>query len=192
MAEEGTTTQAGGSEARATTALDHVLRGIQDAVEKAQRLANTQHLEMLRFFVDQVDVNDPTSPYVPRTVKLLIDQPQKGRNEDGSVPKALLEVPIVSVVPVQTLSLKEFEISMQLHVSHINPPSRRGQGAGAYQDKDQEAEFKVDLASTSPAERGGRGSRTIDVKMKFVGEQAPEGVLRLIERINEAIVEKEP
>lgn len=184
MAEEGSQ-----SESRATAALDHVLKGIQDAVVKAQQLANQQHFQMLEAFVRKQDPNDDDSPWLVRTLKLLIDQPQKGRDEDGKVRQALFEVPIVSLVPVQTLSLKELEIRMQLRITHVNPPSRLKEGA--HPDKNQEVEFKVDMAATA-SKAGVRDGRMIDVTMKFVGQEAPEGILRLIERINESIVEKEP
>ena len=190
MAEEGSQSEAGGSAAGATTALDHVLKGIQDAVVKAQQLANQQHFQMLESFVRKQDPNDDESPWLVRTLKLLIDQPQKGRDEDGKVRQALFDVPIVSLVPVQTLSLKELQIRMQLRITHVNPPSRLKEGA--HPDRNQEVEFKVDMATTPASKAGVRDGRMIDVKMKFVGKEAPEGILRLIERINESIVEKEP
>jgi hypothetical protein len=192
VAEETPRAQPGRSEAHATTALDHVLRGIQDAVEKAQRLANEQHLQMLQFFAKpKTEGEAADAPYELQTFKFLIDQPQKGPpDENGNVPQALIEVPYVSVVPIQTLRLKELEVGMQLRVTQVNPPSRQGQGGQP--QKNQEVEFKVDMAQTPATRKGERDSRMIDIKMKFVGEEAPEGVLRLIERVNESIIEKDP
>ena len=132
--------------------LDHLTKGLYDAVVSAQALAENQHIESLRKYINK----DGT----PKCMKMVID----GNDVD---------------VPLQTLStqssIKIKELKMNLKVRLNNFGKRKSRFGGGIFRKEDAGAISADLGSSILPGR----SNYANLEITFEGTDPPEGVVRL-------------
>ena len=148
--------------------LSDIARGMQHAVNSTQEMAEQHFGRMIeRYF------NDDGTPITKKFV--LPDE-------------HYMEVPLIALVPPSGLILKEMFIQMAIRVDNMQVKK-----AGPH-DEDHHLTRSSFSVSFSP--RKGQGSsgksNVIDVEMKFVAGEAPEGVQRVLEAYSNTMMVPKP
>lgn len=132
--------------------LDHLTKGLYDAVVQAQSLAENQHIEALGKYLD--DKGNP------KCIKMKI-------NGDD------VHIPLMTLAPQSSIRIKE--LTMELKVRLNNFGKRKSRLGGGIFCKEDAGAIGADLgASIIP----GR-SQYANLKITFEGTDPPEGVVRL-------------
>tara|TARA_R100000781_G_scaffold114977_1_gene88220 strand:+ start:2656 stop:3117 length:462 start_codon:yes stop_codon:yes gene_type:complete len=132
--------------------LDHLTKGLYDAVVQAQNLAEKQHIEALDQYIDE-DGN-------PKCLKIKI--------EDKDV-----NVPIATLVPHSSIKIKE--LTMDLKVKLNNFGKRKSRFVSSIFGKGNAGAISADLgASILPIK-----NNYANLKITFEGTDPPEGLVRL-------------
>mgnify|MGYP003649498454 FL=1 len=132
--------------------LDHLTKGLYDAVVQAQALAENQHIEALSKYINE----DGT----PKCMKMVIN------GED-------VMVPLVTLAPQSSIKIKE--LTMDLKVKLNNFGKRKSKcGGGIFRNKDAGA-ISADLGSSILPMK----NNYANLKITFEGTDPPEGVVRL-------------
>jgi len=132
--------------------LDHLTKGLYDAVVQAQSLAENQHIEALRKYVNE----DGT----PKCMRMFIN----GEN---------VMVPLATLAPQSSIKIKE--LTMELKVKLNNFGKRKSScGGGIFRKKDAGA-VSVDLGSSILSSK----NNYANLKITFEGTDPPEGLVRL-------------
>ena len=132
--------------------LDHLTKGLYDAVVQAQALAENQHIESLRKYINE----DGT----PKCLRMVIS----GEN---------VMVPLATLAPQSSIKIKE--LTMDLKVKLNNFGKRKSKlGGGIFKKKDAGA-VSIDLGSSILPSR----NNYANLKITFEGTDPPEGVVRL-------------
>ena len=132
--------------------LDHLLKGIEDAVIQANALAENQHIESLRKFFNK----DGTA----KCMKIVV-------NGDD------VEVPLVTLSPQGSIKMKELKMKLKVKVSNYGKRKSK-LGGGIFKKKDAGA-VSVDLGSSILPFR----NNYADLEITFEGTDPPEGLVRL-------------
>ena len=131
--------------------LDHLTKGLYDAVVQAQSLAENQHIEALNKYVN----DDGT----PKCMKIFING-------------EYVDVPLMTLAPQSSIKIKE--LTMDLKVRLNNFGKRKSKWGGIFKKKDAGA-ITADLgASILPTK-----NNYANLKITFEGTEPPEGVVRL-------------
>ena len=132
--------------------LDHLTKGLYDAVVQAQSLAENQHIEALHKYVNE----DGT----PKCVDMDINGEK-------------VKVPIMTLAPHTSIKIKE--LSMDLKVKLNNFGKRKSKLGGGIFCKEDAGAIEADLgASIFP-----KKNQYANLKITFEGCDPPEGVVRL-------------
>ena len=132
--------------------LDHLTKGLYDAVVQAQSLAENQHIEALSKYVNE----DGT----PKCMKMVIN----GEN---------VNVLLATLAPQNSIKIKE--LTMDLKVKINNFGKRKSiSGGGIFRRKDAGA-VSIDLGSSILSSK----NNYANLKITFEGTDPPEGVVRL-------------
>ena len=137
--------------------LDHLTKGLYDAVVQAQALAENQHIESLRKFFDK-DGN-------PKSLEVKIP--------DGHGNKQLIEVPLVTFTPQSSIKIKELTMELKVKLSSFGKRKSR-LGGGIFKRGDAGA-INADLGSSILPKR----NQYANLKITFEGTDPPEGLVRL-------------
>ena len=132
--------------------LDHLTKGLYDAVVQAQSLAENQHIEALGKYI----------------------------NEDGS-PKCMdimigdqkVDVPLMTLAPQSSIKIKE--LTMELKVKLGSFGKRKSRFGGGIFHKEDAGAISADLGASILPKRNQYAS----LKITFEGTDPPEGVVRL-------------
>ena len=148
--------------------LQSLFQAIHRAVVKATRVAQDASLKSLQkdYFTEVHDESGkPTGVLKPKTITMTLPH-----QEGPEVKKIPYEVPVFALVKHQAMTIDELEMDFEVELH----------GLDQLQLEDDSDETVLS-ASTS----GGAFSRkTIaKVKMKFRGEEPPEGVMRLNDKV---------
>ena len=137
--------------------LDHLTKGLYDAVVQAQALAENQHIEGLSKFFDKdgnakcMDINIP----------------------DGSGKSHKVNVPLVTLAPQSSIKIKE--LTMELKVKLTSFGKRKSKSGGGIFCKKDAGAISADLgASILP-----KKNQYANLKITFEGTEPPEGLVRL-------------
>ena len=132
--------------------LDHLTKGLYDAVVQAQALAENQHIEALRKYVN----DDGT----PKCTRMILN------GQD-------VMVPLMTLVPQSSIKIKELTMDLKVKLNNFGKRKSR-KGGGIFRKKDAGA-VSVDLgASIFPHK-----NNYANLKITFEGTDPPEGVVRV-------------
>tara|TARA_R100001594_G_scaffold93893_1_gene128109 strand:+ start:410 stop:871 length:462 start_codon:yes stop_codon:yes gene_type:complete len=132
--------------------LDHLTKGLYDAVVQAQALAENQHIEAIGKYVNK----DGT----PKCIKMVIN------GED-------VNVPLATLAPQSSIKIKE--LTMELKVRLNNFGKRKSRCGGGIFSKEDAGAIGADLgASILPMK-----NNYANLKITFEGSDPPEGLVRL-------------
>ena len=132
--------------------LDHLTKGLYDAVVQAQALAENQHIEALSKYVDK-DGN-------PKCMKIVIE----GKD---------VQVPLATLAPQSSIKIKELTMDLKVKLNNFGKRESRS-GGGIFRRKDAGA-VSVDLGSSILPSK----NNYANLKITFEGTDPPEGVVRL-------------
>ena len=132
--------------------LDHLTKGLYDAVVQAQSLAENQHIEALSKYVNE----DGT----PKCMRMVIN----GEN---------VMVALATLAPQSSIKIKELTMELKVRLNNFGKRESRC-GGGIFKNKDAGA-VSADLgASIFP-----KKNNYANLKITFEGSDPPEGVVRL-------------
>ena len=132
--------------------LDHLIKGLEDAVVQANALAENQHIESLRKFVNE----DGT----PKCMEWVINGEK-------------VNIPLATLAPQNSIRMKELKMKLKVKLSNFGKRKSR-LGGGIFRKKDAGA-VSVDLGSSILSSR----NNYADLEIIFEGCDPPEGVIRL-------------
>ncbi len=132
--------------------LDHLTKGLYDAVVQAQALAENQHIEAIGKYINE----DGT----PKCMKMVI-----GGNE--------IDVPLQTLSTQSSIKIKELKMKLKVKLSNFGKRESRF-GGGIFRKKDAGA-IEADLGSSILPGR----SNYADLEITFEGTDPPEGLVRL-------------
>ena len=132
--------------------LDHLTKGLYDAVVQAQALAENQHIEALSKYVNE----DGT----PKCMKMVINGEE-------------INVPLATLAPQSSIKIKE--LTMDLKVKLNNFGKRKSKIDGGIFCKEDAGAIDADLGSSILPTR----NNYANLKITFEGTDPPEGVVRL-------------
>ena len=132
--------------------LDHLTKGLYDAVVQAQALAENQHIESLKKYLDK-DGN-------PKCIDVVISGEK-------------VKVPLLTLAPQSSIKIKE--LTMDLKVKLNNFGKRKSRLGGGIFCKEDAGAIGADLgASIFPSK-----NNYANLKITFEGSDPPEGIVRL-------------
>ncbi len=132
--------------------LDHLTKGLYDAVVQAQALAENQHIEALGKYINK----DGT----PKCLKMIVEG-----NE--------VNVPLATLAPQSSIKIKE--LTMELKVRISNYGKRKSKLGGGIFSKGDAGAISVDLGSSIFPKK----NHYANLKITFEGTDPPEGLVRL-------------
>ena len=132
--------------------LDHLTKGLYDAVVQAQALAENQHIEALGKYLNK----DGS----PKCVEVLINGEK-------------VDVPLITLAPHSSIKIKE--LTMDLKVKLNNFGKRKSRLGGGIFCKEDAGAISADLGSSIfPS-----NNNYANLRITFEGCDPPEGVVRL-------------
>ncbi len=132
--------------------LDHLTKGLYDAVVQAQALAENQHIEAISKYVNE----DGT----PKCMRMVVN------NEN-------VMVPLMTLAPQSSIKIKELTMDLKVKLNNFGKRKSRG-GGGIFRKKDAGA-VSVDLGSSILPSK----NNYANLKITFEGSDPPEGIVRL-------------
>ena len=132
--------------------LDHLTKGLYDAVVQAQALAENQHIESLRKYINE----DGT----PKCLRMVIN----GEN---------VMVPLATLAPHSSIKIKELTMDLKVKLNNFGKRQSKS-GGGIFRKKDAGA-VSVDLGSSILSSK----NNYANLKITFEGTDPPEGLVRL-------------
>lgn len=150
--------------------LADITRGMQHAVNSTQRLTEHHYVHLFeRYF-------NPDGTPVTQDVIL----------PDG---EHFLRVPIISLIPPNGLQLKEMTVDLAVRIDHSVRKRAMPRGApGDITRTSFEVSFSPRAGERGPHKRGASQGSSVDISMKFVADDPPEGVARVMEYYTNALV----
>ena len=132
--------------------LDHLTKGLYDAVVQAQSLAENQHIEALSKYVNE----DGT----PKCMKMVI-------NGDN------VNVPLATLAPQSSIKIKELKMNLKVKLNNFG--KRKSKIGGGIFSKEDAGAISADLGSSILP-----GKNTYaNLEITFEGTDPPEGLVRL-------------
>ena len=132
--------------------LDHLTKGLYDAVVQAQALAENQHIESLRKYINE----DGT----PKCLRMVIN----GEN---------VMVPLATLAPHSSIKIKELTMELKVKLNNFGKRQSKS-GGGIFRKKDAGA-VSVDLGSSILSSK----NNYANLKITFEGTDPPEGLVSL-------------
>ena len=132
--------------------LDHLTKGLYDAVVQAQALAENQHIEALGKYVNE----DGT----PKCMRMVVN----GEN---------VMVPLMTLAPQSSIKIKELTMDLKVRLNNFGKRESK-RGGGIFRKKDAGA-VTADLGSSILPTK----NNYANLKITFEGTDPPEGVVRL-------------
>ena len=137
--------------------LDHLTKGLYDAVVQAQALAENQHIEALSKFFDKDG----------KPLCMEIKIPDNKGNEMN------VNVPLATLAPQSSIKIKELSMELKVKMGSFGKRKSR-QGGGIFCKKDAGA-INADLGASILPKR----NQYATLKITFEGTDPPEGLVRL-------------
>ena len=137
--------------------LDHLTKGLYDAVVQAQALAENQHIEALSKFFDKDG----------KPLCMEIKIPDSKGNEMN------VNVPLATLAPQSSIKIKELSMEMKVKMGSFGKRKSR-KGGGIFCKKDAGA-INADLGASILPKR----NQYATLKITFEGTDPPEGLVRL-------------
>ena len=137
--------------------LDHLTKGLYDAVVQAQSLAENQHIEAISKFFDK-DGN-------PECMDIIIPG-NEGKPQN-------VKIPLVTLSPQSSIKIKE--LTMELKVKLGSFGKRKSRLGGGIFCKEDAGAINADLGASILPKR----NQYATLKLVFEGTDPPEGLVRL-------------
>ena len=132
--------------------LDHLTKGLYDAVVQAQALAENQHIEALGKYINE----DGT----PKCMEMVVN----GYN---------VNIPLATLAPQSSIKIKELKMSLKVRLNNFG--KRKSRLGGGIFCKDDAGAIGADLgASILPMKYN-----YANLEITFEGSDPPEGLVRL-------------
>ena len=132
--------------------LDHLTKGLYDAVVQAQALAENQHIEALGKYLNK----DGS----PKCVEVLINGEK-------------VDVPLITLAPHSSIKIKELSMEMKVKMGSFG--KRKSRLGGGIFCKEDAGAINADLGASILPKRNQYAS----LKITFEGTDPPEGLVRL-------------
>ena len=132
--------------------LDHLTKGLYDAVVQAQALAEHQHIEALKKYV-----NEDGSP---KCMEMVIGN-QK------------VNIPLATLAPQSSIKIKELTMELKVRLNKFG--KRKSRLGGGIFCKEDAGAIGADLGASILPSR----NNYANLKITFEGADPPEGVVRL-------------
>ena len=132
--------------------LDHLTKGLYDAVVQAQSLAENQHIEALKKYV-----NEDGSP---KCLEMVIN----GQN---------ISVPLATLAPQSSIKIKELTMELKVRLNKFG--KRKSKLGGGIFCKEDAGAIGADLGASILPTR----NNYANLKITFEGADPPEVVVRL-------------
>tara|TARA_R110002020_G_scaffold439228_1_gene649734 strand:- start:42 stop:497 length:456 start_codon:yes stop_codon:yes gene_type:complete len=132
--------------------LDHLTKGLYDAVVQAQSLAENQHIEALSKYVN----TDGT----PKCMKMVLN----GENVD---------IPLATLAPQSSIRIKELKMSLKVKLNSFG--KRKSKLGGGIFCKEDAGAISADLGSSILPSK----NNYANLEITFEGTDPPEGLVRL-------------
>tara|TARA_R100000808_G_scaffold6235_1_gene18648 strand:+ start:9398 stop:9868 length:471 start_codon:yes stop_codon:yes gene_type:complete len=137
--------------------LDHLTKGLYDAVVQAQALAENQHIEALKKFFDKdgkplcMDIKIPNN---------------EGKELD-------VNVPLATLAPQSSIKIKELTMELKVKIGSFG--KRKSRLGGGIFCKEDAGAINADLGASILPKR----NHYANLKITFEGTDPPEGLVRL-------------
>ena len=132
--------------------LDHLTKGLYDAVVQAQALAENQHIEALGKYVNE----DGT----PKCMEMVI-------NGDN------VNIPLATLAPQSSIKIKELKMKLKVRLNNFG--KRKSKLGGGIFSKEDAGAISADLGSSILPSK----NNYADLEITFEGTDPPEGLVRL-------------
>ena len=132
--------------------LDHLTKGLYDAVVQAQALAENQHIEALGKYVNE----DGT----PKCMEMVI-------NGDN------VNVPLATLAPQSSIKIKDLKMKLKVRLNNFG--KRKSKLGGGIFSKEDAGAISADLGSSILPSK----NNYADLEITFEGTDPPEGLVRL-------------
>ena len=132
--------------------LDHLTKGLYDAVVQAQSLAENQHIEALNKYINE----DGT----PKCREMVINE-QK------------ISIPLATLAPQSSIKIKELTMELKVRLNKFG--KRKSKLGGGIFCKEDAGAIGADLGASILPTR----NNYANLKITFEGADPPEGVVRL-------------
>tara|TARA_R100000458_G_scaffold51908_1_gene53068 strand:- start:1146 stop:1604 length:459 start_codon:yes stop_codon:yes gene_type:complete len=142
----------GNREVKKGSFLDHLTKGLYDAVVQAQNLAEKQHIEALNEYIDE-DGN-------PKCVSIKIE------GQD-------VQVPLATLVPHSSIKIKELTMDLKVKLNSFG--KRKSNIMSSIFGKGKAGAITADLGSSILPLK----NNYANLKITFEGTDPPEGLVRL-------------
>jgi len=175
--------------------LNELVGALLSAVGTASKQAQDQHVDLANRYFTRVEGKE--EKYVPKTITLTMPSLTKPGEDD------LIDVPLITLVPISTLMLSEVEFDFMAYISEISEvseteapragaprtvaPSPEAPGTGG---PEASGGFELpggglDKTRVKIGLGGGirMGRNRMHVKVKIKAQDPPEGVMRVNDRI---------
>ena len=137
--------------------LDHLTKGLYDAVVQAQALAENQHIEAISKFFDEKG----------NPVCLDVKMPgNDGKKQD-------VKIPLACLAPQSSIKIKELTMELKVKLGSFGKRKSRS-GGGIFRNRDAGA-ISADLGASIFPKR----NQYATLKIVFEGTDPPEGLVRL-------------
>jgi hypothetical protein len=146
--------------------LADIARGMQHAVNSTQELVEQHYAQVIeRYFEEDPPDNKNGPGLYPKIVTFKLP--------NGHV----MTVPMIALVRPEGLMLKEMEVRMTVRIDQakVKPHAKHGEHSAITRTS-----FECSFAPS--VKDAGRHSNVVDITMKFVAGDPPEGVARVIEQ----------
>lgn len=145
-----------------------LIRGLEHSVNSALDMLESRNVEMLtRFFSEDGQ---------PLTRRVQIN------NETA------IDVPVISLIPPQSLGIKEVEMDFAVQVNSAPVKRRQNQKGFRIGETEEELRTWLERSSLEVSFTGSKDSTTINVKVKFESSPIPEGLSRVVEEFDKKII----
>ncbi len=132
--------------------LDHLTKGLYDAVVQAQALAENQHIESIGKYVN----DDGT----PKCLEMIIE----GKKVD---------IPLATLAPQSSIKIKELKMSLKVRLNKFG--KRKSRLGGGIFCKEDAGAIDADLGASILPTR----NNYANLEITFEGADPPEGLVRL-------------
>lgn len=149
---------------------DDLIHAIQNAFIKVNHMAETQHIDMLKNYLD--DENNP----------ICIDFNYPYTNSLGELENRRLSIPKLCLIPIQSLKLSEVSVDFKVKLSGKINLKRKDEEEGKKQLlRSSFHNKKEDTSFLGYVPVGGKrtDSSYANIVIKFTSEEAPEGMMRI-------------
>ena len=132
--------------------LDHLTKGLYDAVVQAQALAENQHIEALGKYVNE----DGT----PKCLEMVINGEK-------------VNIPLATLAPQSSIKIKELTMELKVRLNKFG--KRKSRCGGGIFSKEDAGAIGADLGASILPTR----NNYANLKITFEGTDPPEGLVRL-------------